>query len=86
MGNPKQEIWLMDNLAATGCKLGFGVGALFNFMAGEVPRASLWMQRNGLEWLYRLYKEPRRLWNRYVYGNPQFLLRVIEQWSLGARI
>ena len=86
MGNPKQEIWLVDNLAATGCKLGFGVGALFDFMSGEVPRASLWMQRNGLEWLYRLYNEPRRLWNRYVYGNPLFLLRVIAQWLLGARI
>lgn len=86
MGNPKQEIWLVDNLAATGCKLGFGVGALFNFMAGEVPRAPLWMQRNGLEWLHRFFKEPRRLWSRYVYGNPLFLLRVIAQWLLGARI
>lgn len=86
MGNPKQEIWLADNLAATGCKLGFGVGALFDFMSGEVPRASLWVQRNGLEWLYRLYNEPRRLWNRYVYGNPRFLLRVITQWLFGARI
>jgi alpha-1,3-mannosyltransferase len=86
MGNPKQELWLVDNLAATGCKLGFGVGALFDFTAGEVPRASQWMQRNGLEWLYRLYHEPRRLWSRYLYGNPRFVLRVIAQWSLGARI
>jgi alpha-1,3-mannosyltransferase len=86
IGNPKQEIWLADNLAVTGCKLGFGVGALFDFMSGEVPRAPLWVQRSGLEWLYRLYNEPRRLWNRYVYGNPRFLLRVIAQWSLGARI
>lgn len=86
MGNPKQEIWLADNLSATGCKLGFGVGALFDFMSGEVPRASQRMQRNGLEWLYRLYKEPRRLWNRYIYGNPLFLLRVIAQWLVGARI
>jgi alpha-1,3-mannosyltransferase len=86
MGNPKQEIWLADNLTVTGCKLGFGVGALFDFMAGEVPRAPLWMQRNGLEWVYRLYNEPRRLWNRYVCGNPRFLLRVMAQWSLGARI
>jgi alpha-1,3-mannosyltransferase len=86
MGNPKQEIWLADNLTATGCKLGFGVGALFDFMSAEVPRAPLWIQRNGLEWIYRLYNEPRRLWNRYVYGNPLFLLRVIAQWSLGARI
>ena len=86
MGNPKQEVWLLDNLAATGCKLGFGVGALFDFTAGEVPRAPGWIKRNKLEWLYRLYKEPRRLWSRYVYGNPQFFLRVIAQWSLGARI
>ena len=86
MGNPKQEIWLVDNLAATGCKLGFGVGALFDFTAGEIPRAPRWIQRSRLEWLYRLFKEPRRLWNRYVYGNPRFLLRVIAQWSLGARI
>ena len=86
MGNPKQEIWLADNLTDTGCRLGFGVGALFDFISGEVPRASLWTQRNGLEWLHRLYYEPGRLWKRYVYGNLCFLLRVTVQWLHGARI
>jgi alpha-1,3-mannosyltransferase len=86
MGNPKQEVWLVDNLASTGCRMGFGVGALFDFISGSIPRAPLWMQKSRLEWLYRLYKEPRRLWYRYVYGNPLFLLRVIAQWWLGARI
>ena len=86
MGNPKQEIWLAENLTATGCKLGFGVGALFDFTAGKVPRAPHWIQRIKLEWVYRLFREPRRLWTRYVYGNPLFIFRVIGQWSQGARI
>jgi alpha-1,3-mannosyltransferase len=86
MGNPTQELWLRDNLAATGCRLGFAVGALFDFMAGEAQRAPLWIRTARLEWMYRLVREPRRLWRRYVIGNPVFMLRVLGQWWSGARV
>ncbi len=86
MGNPAQEMWLADNLEATGCRLGFAVGALFDFLAGEVPRAPSWVRSVRMEWVYRLLREPGRLWRRYVLGNPIFLLRVLNQWFSGARI
>jgi alpha-1,3-mannosyltransferase len=86
MGNPEQELWLMERLDQTGCQLGFGVGALFDFMAGAVPRAPGWMQTARLEWLYRMVHEPRRLWRRYLVGMPMFLLRVAGQWVTGARV
>jgi alpha-1,3-mannosyltransferase len=86
MGNPAQELWLADNLEATGCRLGFAVGALFDFLAGEVPRAPSWVRSIRMEWVYRLLREPGRLWRRYVLGNPIFLLRVLNQWLSGARI
>jgi alpha-1,3-mannosyltransferase len=86
MGNPAQEMWLAEHLEATGCRLGFGVGALFDFLSGEVPRAPSWVRSARLEWLYRLQREPARLWRRYVLGNPIFLLRVLGQWWSGARV
>jgi alpha-1,3-mannosyltransferase len=86
MGNPAQEIWLAENLESTGCRLGFGVGALFDFLSGEVSRAPLWVRSARLEWLYRLLREPRRLWRRYLLGNPGFLLRIFTQWLSGARV
>lgn len=86
MGNPDQELWLRGNLAATGCRLGFAVGALFDFVAGEAQRAPVWVRAVRLEWVYRLIREPRRLWRRYVVGNPVFILRVLGQWWSGARV
>jgi alpha-1,3-mannosyltransferase len=86
MGDPKQELWLTEHLPQTGCRLGIGVGALFDFMAGAVPRAPAWMQSLRLEWLYRMMQEPRRLWRRYLVGMPMFLLRVGKQWIGGARV
>lgn len=77
MGNPLQEMWLDRHLAATGARIGIGVGAFFDFAAGEVPRAPAWMNRWGIEWVFRLAQEPRRLWKRYVVGNPLFLARVL---------
>lgn len=79
MGNPLQEWWLDEWLPATGCRLGVGVGAFFDFSAGAVPRAPAWMNRAGIEWVYRLYQEPRRMWRRYVLGNPLFLARVARE-------
>jgi alpha-1,3-mannosyltransferase len=86
MGNPKQELFLQGHLAATGCTLGIGVGALFDFLAGEVPRAASWVQEWRLEWIFRLAQEPRRLARRYFVGNPLFLLRICRQWCSGSRI
>jgi len=76
LGNPLQEQWIAANLARLNVRVAIGVGALFDFLAERVPRAPLWMRRARLEWVYRLYREPRRLWRRYVVGNVRFLWRV----------
>ena len=79
MGNPQQELWLAENLESTGCRLAFGVGALFDFLTGHARRAPAWMRSARLEWLYRLIQEPGRMWRRYLVGNPQFIVRVLGQ-------
>jgi alpha-1,3-mannosyltransferase len=84
MGNPAQELWLANNLAATGARLGFAVGALFDFVSGHVPRAPAWMLSTRVEWAYRLVQEPSRLWRRYLIGIPLFILRILHQWSTRA--
>jgi len=86
MGNPKQELFIHAHLAETGCGLGIGVGALFDFLAGNVPRATPWVRRWRLEWIYRLVQEPRRLARRYLVGNPLFLMRILKQWWSGAQV
>ncbi|MDP9068666.1 MAG: WecB/TagA/CpsF family glycosyltransferase [Actinomycetota bacterium] len=78
LGNPLQEKWLAQHLPATGARIGVGVGAFFDFAAGEVPRAPAWMNRWGIEWIFRLAQEPTRLWKRYVLGNPLFLARALR--------
>jgi len=77
MGNPAQELWLQNNLAATGCRLGFGVGALFDFLSGEASRSPRWVRELSLEWAYRLIREPRRLGKRYVLGAPVFVAKIL---------
>jgi N-acetylglucosaminyldiphosphoundecaprenol N-acetyl-beta-D-mannosaminyltransferase len=77
LGNPLQEYFLARYLPLLGVRLGIGVGAFFDFAAAQVPRAPAWMNRLGIEWVYRLAQEPRRLFRRYVIGNPVFLLRAI---------
>lgn len=79
MGNPLQERWMDRCLDRTGARLAIGVGAFFDFVSGEVSRAPAWMNRYGLEWLYRLLQEPRRMWRRYVLGNPKFVWRNVKQ-------
>ena len=76
MGNPRQEEWLAEHLGATGCRLGVGVGAFFDFTVGAQRRAPGWMNKLGIEWVYRLIRDPARMWRRYVLGNPRFLLRA----------
>ena len=86
MGNPKQEFFIQKHLAATGCRLGIGVGALFEFLAGNFRRATPWIQRWRLEWAFRLAQEPRRLASRYLVGIPLFLVRILAQWWSGSRV
>lgn len=85
MGNPLQERWIDRCFPDTGARLAVGVGAFFDFITGRVPRAPAWMNRVGLEWVHRLVLEPRRMWRRYVFGNPLFLLRVVRQRTGGYR-
>jgi exopolysaccharide biosynthesis WecB/TagA/CpsF family protein len=79
MGVPRQELWIARHIDARHCTLPIAVGALLDFLSGTVPRAPLWMRQLRLEWLFRLWIEPGRLWRRYVVGNPVFLLRVVRQ-------
>ena len=77
-GAPYQEIWLAGHAELLHCKILMGVGGLFDFYSGLMPRAPLWMRRIGGEWVFRLYQEPGRMWRRYIIGNPLFLLRVLK--------
>jgi N-acetylglucosaminyldiphosphoundecaprenol N-acetyl-beta-D-mannosaminyltransferase len=79
LGAPKQELWMhrMHPLLP-GVTL-VGVGAVFDWFAGNVTKAPDWMQKAGLEWLYRLSREPRRLWRRYIWNNPAYLLLLGKQ-------
>lgn len=76
LGCPKQEIWMRENLPKLRGAVVIGVGAAFDFHGGRIPRAPLWMRRNGLEWLHRLGCEPARLWRRYLVLGPVFLVRA----------
>ena len=77
LGAPKQERWMFDHAAATGVSFAIGVGVSFSFVAGQIRRAPKWMQRSGLEWMWRLIKEPRRLWKRYLQDS-FFLVLVLK--------
>lgn len=85
MGNPLQERFIAEKLGPQHCAAAAGVGALFDFFAGEVPRAPDLARKARLEWAYRLWLEPRRLWRRYVLGNPAFLTRMLWQYATGGR-
>jgi N-acetylglucosaminyldiphosphoundecaprenol N-acetyl-beta-D-mannosaminyltransferase len=76
MGMPLQEHWLHTHRAHLDVPVALTVGAAFDYLAGTTPRGPAWMTDYGLEWLARLLVEPRRLWRRYVLGNPRFVWRV----------
>jgi len=84
-GNPDQEFWIAENCTSEHAALCVGVGALFDFMSGSVSRAPKAMINWRLEWLYRLWLEPRRMWHRYMVGNPLFLLRIVHQKLFGLK-
>lgn len=79
LGTPKQDLWMAEYRSKLNAPVLIAVGAAFDFITGRVPQAPAWMQRNGLEWSYRLFREPRRLWHRYLVYNPQFVLKVLGQ-------
>lgn len=76
MGAPHQELWIGRHRDELTANAAIGVGGLFDFYSGRIPRAPMWMRRSGLEWIYRLRQEPSRMWRRYVLGNPAFLWRT----------
>jgi len=85
-GVPKQESWIRDHLKETGAKVAIGVGGLLDFYSGRIPRAPEWMREMGMEWLYRFWQEPRRMWRRYFIGNVVFLTRVFRDRSRSASL
>jgi N-acetylglucosaminyldiphosphoundecaprenol N-acetyl-beta-D-mannosaminyltransferase len=76
-GCPKQEFWIRDHCKSLNVPLAVGIGGSFNFLCGTVKRAPGLVQSLGLEWVYRLYREPRRLWRRYLLGDLPFAARLI---------
>jgi N-acetylglucosaminyldiphosphoundecaprenol N-acetyl-beta-D-mannosaminyltransferase len=77
LSTPKQELWMAAHREAIDAPVLIGVGAAFDFLAGVKRQAPLWMQRSGLEWAFRLCTEPRRLWRRYAYIVPGFLILAV---------
>jgi len=84
LSTPKQEQWMAIHRSRLQAPVLIGVGAAFDFLSGVKPQAPRWMQRSGLEWLFRLAAEPRRLWRRYLVDNPLFVILVTLQ-LLGLR-
>jgi N-acetylglucosaminyldiphosphoundecaprenol N-acetyl-beta-D-mannosaminyltransferase len=80
-GQPKQEKWMAQMRPRLAAPLLVGVGAAFDFHAGLVSQAPIWMQQRGLEWIYRLSREPRRLWRRYARYNPLFIVGFARQYA-----
>ncbi len=85
-GAPKQELWLARNREILQPNVCLGVGGLFDYYSGRIPRAPIWVREIGLEWTWRLLQEPGRMWKRYIIGNPLFLYRVWLQRQQGTKL
>ncbi len=85
MGNPIQEKWIDENKSLLDVGVVMGVGALIDFLSGEIERAPSWVRSIRLEWAYRLVREPKRLFARYVLGNPAFLVRSFLYLGFGVK-
>jgi exopolysaccharide biosynthesis WecB/TagA/CpsF family protein len=83
MGVPRQELWIANRITAEHCTVPVAVGALFDLFTGAVPRAPDWMIKTRTEWVYRLWREPKRLWRRYIIGNPKFIFAVLRAYFSG---
>ncbi|GAB4436488.1 MAG: WecB/TagA/CpsF family glycosyltransferase [Anaerolineae bacterium] len=79
LGTPKQDLWMAAHRPRLSAAVLIGVGAAFDIHTGRVPQAPRWMQRAGLEWLFRLWQEPGRLWYRYLVYNPLFVALSLAQ-------
>lgn len=84
IGCPKQERWMAEHKDRVRCVM-LGVGAAFDFISGSKKHAPRWIQKMGLEWLFRLVSEPRRLWKRYLKQNPRFIYYFVQQWLFGRK-
>ncbi len=85
LGAPKQDFWSAINRDALDAPVLIGIGAAFDFLSGMKPQAPRWMQGAGLEWLFRLCCEPRRLWRRYLLGNTLFVWLLVKERFGGVR-
>ena len=79
MGTPTQELFIHRHLGEFNVSVAIGFGGLFDYYAGRIPRAPLWVREIGMEWIYRLIQEPRRMWRRYLIGNGVFLSRILHE-------
>jgi N-acetylglucosaminyldiphosphoundecaprenol N-acetyl-beta-D-mannosaminyltransferase len=80
LGTPKQDYWMDRMRPLLNAPLLIAVGAAFDLHSGRIRQAPIWMRRAGLEWSFRLLMEPRRLWRRYLIGNPRFIFLTFRQW------
>lgn len=79
MSSPKKEVFLETYKDVINMPFIMGVGGSFDVVAGKVKRAPMWMQKSGLEWLYRVWQEPRRMWKRYLYTNTEFIYLIAKE-------
>lgn len=82
LGSPKQDIWMFKYRGKLNVPVIIGVGAAFDFISSLKKRAPIWMQRSGLEWLFRFLQEPKRLWRRYLINNTLFILFILKDLTL----
>jgi len=81
--SPKQDFWIAEHFDRLNVRIAIGVGGAFEVCSGVVDRSPLWMQRNGLEWLYRFIQEPKRLFSRYFVDAPKFIpLIIMQKWRM----
>ena len=83
LGAPKQEYFIDEHIRPLRISVAIGVGGTFEMISGRVPRAPGWIRHIGMEWCYRLSREPKRLWRRYLIGNLEFLLIIFCRYLLG---
>ena len=83
-GCPRQEHWVADHVGKIDAAM-LAVGAAFDYHAGNLDRAPMWVQRAGLEWAFRLIQEPRRLWRRYLFTNTRFIIELIKHRMAGRK-
>ena len=80
LGSPKQDYWMFNHRDLLNVPVMIGIGAAFDFIAGIKKQAPKWIQKSGLEWVFRLISEPKRLWKRYLIGNSFFVYCLLKNW------